>query len=108
MHPSIDHTGLSPSGRVSKRARKAWLEREAARLFPPGYFAEIEREHQARLDAEHPARLRHRAADLRALAARGMQTRALTKEAARLEAEADRLDRRLDADLGVGRAPEEG
>lgn len=31
--PSIDHSGLSPSGRVSKRARKEWMDRETARLF---------------------------------------------------------------------------
>ena len=33
FRPAIDHTILSPSGRVSKRARKAILEREAKRLF---------------------------------------------------------------------------
>ncbi len=38
--PSIDHTVLSPSGRVSKAARKAALKSEAARLFPPGFWSE--------------------------------------------------------------------
>lgn len=32
--PSIDHGLLSPSGRTSKRARKAAMEREQERLWP--------------------------------------------------------------------------
>jgi hypothetical protein len=36
--PSIDHSLISPSGRMSKRAREAALKREAGRLFPPGYW----------------------------------------------------------------------
>lgn len=92
MHPSIDHSILSPSGRVSKRARKAALAREHARLFPPGYFEDIARRDAERKEAERPRWLRHTAADLRALASRGMQTRKLLREAARLEAEAERLE----------------
>lgn len=88
--PSIDHTILSPSGRASKRARKAALEREAARLFPPGYFDPPEL-----TEAEHNARraeaLLRSAATLRDLAERGMKPRAHRKHAARLEAEAERL-----------------
>lgn len=38
--PSIDHGLLSPSGRMSKQARKAAMEREAAKLFPPGFWDE--------------------------------------------------------------------
>ena len=46
MIPSIDHSLLSPSGRVSKRARKAALKREQARLFPPGYWEAIKEENK--------------------------------------------------------------
>jgi len=33
QRPSIDHSLLSPNGRMSKRARKAALAREAKKLF---------------------------------------------------------------------------
>lgn len=88
--PSIDHSMLSPSGRVSKRARAAAMQRESARLFPPGYFdrPEPSAEDQCRAQAEA---LRRSAANLRDLAARGMSPRKFVREAARLEAEADAL-----------------
>src|SRR5690606_1980619 len=71
MHPSIDHTILSPSGRVSKRARKAALEREAARLFPPGTFAPPVKSADDVM-RDQIAALRRSAMNLRDLAARGM------------------------------------
>lgn len=37
MRPTIDHSLLSPSGRMSKRARKAAIKRETARLFSEPY-----------------------------------------------------------------------
>lgn len=89
--PSIDHTILSPSGRVSKRARNAAMKQAAALLFPPELQSEIR---AARL-ANQPTkaeRLRRQAATLRDLAARGMKKRAYTKEADRLEAEAAALE----------------
>lgn len=86
--PAIDHGGLSPSGRVSKRARAAWLAREAARLFPPGTFADPKRPETA---AEKRVRILRTAAELRALAERGMKPRAYRREAERLEAEAASL-----------------
>ena len=86
--PACDHSGLSPSGRVSKRARAAWLAREAARLFPPGTFADTRRPENA---DEKRVRLLRTAAELRALADRGMKPRAHRRAAERLEAEAASL-----------------
>lgn len=83
--PAIDHSGLSPSGRCSKRARKAWLKREAARLFPPGTFS----------TATPPTDrvvLLVSAKRLRDLAALGMSPRKFAREAARLEAEAAAIE----------------
>lgn len=80
MHPSIDHTILSPSGRVSKRARAAALARETARLFPPGTFGDGRPK-----QCERTQDLRY-AAFLRELAERGVGPRKHRKEAARLEA----------------------
>jgi len=86
--PAIDHGGLSPSGRVSKRARAAWIAREAARLFPPGTFADPKRPETT---DEKRVRLLRTAAQLRDLAASGMSPRKFAREAARLEAEAASL-----------------
>jgi len=91
MHPSIDHTILSPSGRVSKRARKAALEREAARLFPPGTFAPPVKSADDVM-RDQIAALRRSAMNLRDLAARGMSPRKFLREAAKLEAESDMLE----------------
>lgn len=38
--PSIDHSLLSPSGKMSKRARRAAMDREREKLFPPGFWDE--------------------------------------------------------------------
>ncbi len=85
--PSIDHSLLSPSGTVSKRARKAALKREGARLFPPGFFDKQEQsaEDLALKDREQKLRA---AKNLRELAARGMSPRKFMREAERLEREA--------------------
>lgn len=102
MHPSIDHTILSPNGRVSKAAREAALRREAARLFPPGYW-DPPAKTEAQVAEEKAAALERSAADLRALAARGMTPRKFTKAAERLEAEASTLRSAIDtraAELG--------
>lgn len=87
MHPSIDHTLLSPSGRVSKRAREAALKREAARLFPPGYWDAVKPRPEED-DAARRERLLRTADNLRDLASRGMSTRKFLRVAALLEAEA--------------------
>ena len=85
--PAVDHSLLSPSGRASKRAREAALQREGARLFPPGTSPELEEP----TPAEQAATLLRAAANLRALAAQGMHKRLYPREAARLEAMAARL-----------------
>lgn len=94
--PSIDHTILSPSGRVSKRARAAALKREHDRLFPRGYWDEPKKT-DAELAKEKATALRRSAATLRDLAARGMATKRYLKQAAKLEADAAELEASLPA-----------
>lgn len=77
--PAIDHTLLSPSGRVSKRARAAAEKVEFARLFKGADLNPTIPQ-----PSERDSDLRY-AAELRALAARGFQPRKMTKEATRLE-----------------------
>lgn len=88
--PSIDHTILSPSGRCSKQARDAAMKREAAKLFPPGFWDKpvLTPEEQAKNKADE---LRRTAKTLRDLAARGMNSRRYAREAAELEQQADSI-----------------
>lgn len=88
--PSIDHSLLSPSGRCSKRARDAAMKREAAKLFPPGFWDRPAPtlEEQTKNKADE---LRRTAKTLRELAARGMCSRKYTREAAKLEEQANSL-----------------
>jgi len=88
--PSIDHGLLSPSGHISKRARKAAFDREVARLFPEGFNAMCAPKPLPKL-GEREALLQQ-AARLRGLADRGMCVRKYRREADRLEAEAARLE----------------
>ena len=90
--PSIDHSVLSPSGRVSKRTRKAALKREAGKLFPPGYWTAPEKTTEE-ISQENIDRLLRTARNLRDLAARGMSPRKYLKMAEEMEAEADRIGR---------------
>ncbi len=86
--PAIDHGILSPSGTVSKRARKAAQERARRELFGDGLD---------RPRASQPTeveRMLHAAAELRELAARGLHPRKFIREAERLE----RLARGMSAD----------
>lgn len=92
--PAIDHGLLSPSGHMSSRARKAAEAISTARLFPPGYWDKPEPTEQERISARVET-LRRAAANLRDLAARGMHVRSYPKQASRLEAEADELDRSI-------------
>ncbi len=86
--PSIDHGLLSPSGRMSKRARKAAMARAAKGLFPSGFWEEARRVPQpTRREA-----LLQQAARLRDLADRGVNTRRYNREADKLEARAANLD----------------
>lgn len=89
-HPAIDHSLLSPSGHMSKRARKAAEKREHERLF-----AGVEWEYRKtpeELRVEKVETLRRSAANLRDLAERGMSPRKFRREAARLEREAAELE----------------
>lgn len=77
----------SPSGRMSKRARRAAERRLLAMLAAetPPPIVPTQRE----LDARKAQTLRRSAATLRELAARGMRVRSYPKRAAELEAQAD-------------------
>lgn len=90
FRPTIDHSVLSPSGRVSKRAREAAMKREAEILFPPGYWTAPEKTADE-IAQENIARLLRAAHNLRGLAARGMSPRKHLKAAEEMEAEADRI-----------------
>ncbi len=80
--PSIDHGFLSPSGRVSKRARKAAQEQTRRELFGDGLPYPT-----CKQPTERERLLRH-AARLRDLAERGMSPRAFIKDAEMLEKKA--------------------
>ena len=85
MRQSIDHSLLSPSGRVSGRAKKAALERMRRELFGDGLpFPTCPQPSQK-------TRLLRQAKELRALAARGMRPRAFIRDAEALETKAASL-----------------
>lgn len=84
--PTIDHSLLSPSGEMSKRAREAALERERTKLFPPGTFDRPEPSTQEQREQKLRA-----AQNLRDLAARGMSPRKHIRAAERLEQEAETI-----------------
>jgi len=91
--PGVDHAYLSPSGTESKRSQQAAKERTRRELFGNGL---------PHPTSEQPAeadRLRREAAQLRALAERGMNPRAYRRKADELDAQADRLeeDKRTEA-----------
>jgi len=87
MRPSIDHSILSPSGRVSKRARKAALEQQAKILF-----AGIDFSPSVPQPTEAEA-LRRQAKQLLELANRGMNTKSYRRHANKLIARAEQLER---------------
>jgi hypothetical protein len=93
FRPTIDHSILSPSGRVSERAREAAMKREAEILFPPGYWTAPEKTTEEISQAKIEGLLRA-AHNLRGLAARGMSPRKHLEAAEEMEAEADRIGRR--------------
>ena len=86
MWPAIDHSLLSPSGKISKRARKAALKREHDRLFPTGFWDQPKSAIQ--VATEKRASLLQAAFNLREMAARGMNAKRFIKEAVRLEQQA--------------------
>ena len=86
-YPTIDHSILSPSGRVSKRAEAAAKERTRRELF-----GEKGLERPTVPQPTEAESLRRRAAELRSLAERGMKPKAYARKAAELEARADELE----------------
>lgn len=95
--PSIDHSLISPNGRLSKRAKTAAIARHQAEVdawwaekYPEPSDAEKAREDTI----VRAASLRLSALNLRALAARGMSRRKFTKAAEEIDAEADEIERR--------------
>ena len=93
--PSIDHSILSPSGHVSKQARDAAMKREAATLFPPGFW-DAPAKTKTEIAHEKAEVLRRTAANLRDLAARGVKPKAYLKAAAEFETKADYLEGKPD------------
>ena len=88
----LDHSLLSPSGRMSKRARRRVLDRLGDKLFGPesGF---VEPEVPQPSEKEY---LTRKAALLREMAARGMYPRKYKKEADRLEALAAEIEEDTD------------
>lgn len=83
----VDAIALSsPCGRMSKRARKVAERRLSVALFGESGLIPAERP-----KADPKESLLRRAKELRELAARGMSKRAFTREAERLQAEAEAL-----------------
>ena len=80
--PSINHSFLSPSGKMSKRAHKKYLDRFTKELFPNGLPRALPKQ------PSEKDRLLAQAKQLRELAERGMCTRKYTKRAEELEEQA--------------------
>ena len=86
MYPSVDHSLLSPSGRMSKRALKAAQERTRRGLFGDGLpFPSCPQ------PTEREALLRQ-AQELRLLASRGVTPKKLTRKAVELEQRAANIN----------------
>jgi len=85
MWQSIDHSFLSPSGKMSKRARKAYLDRFVKELFPEGMREAIKPRCKQPTEKE---RLLAHAKLLRGLADSGMNSKKYYREAEKLEREA--------------------
>lgn len=81
----------SPSGRMSKRARRAADKRLHDALFGTEPYS-LKGEHTPPTNAEMARSRRHYAGLLRDMAARGMRPRAHIREALKLESEATQLE----------------
>lgn len=83
---TVDHSFLSPCGRISKRARAAEMDRVfgGANLITSG---DLYRQRLAAIQPTEIVRLQRDAARLRQLAAGGMKPRAFTKAADLLDAQ---------------------
>jgi hypothetical protein len=87
--PSIDHSFLSPSGKISKKSRDKYLKQFAKELFPKEMFPNgLQGECRQPSEKE---RLLSQAKRLRDLANNGMCVRKYNKEADRLELIASRI-----------------
>lgn len=89
--PTIDHSVLSPNGKVSGRARKAALKRESDKLFPPGFWDAPDKTPEQKRKEARKQLLQH-AERLEDLANRGMHPRKYRKEAAKARSEAKALE----------------
>jgi hypothetical protein len=85
--PSVDHSILSPNGRVSKRSKDVAMARTREALFGPGGLQRPQVAQPSEAES-----LRRQAAELRRLAAGGMKPRAYAKKAAELEQRAAALE----------------
>lgn len=79
----IDHSILSPSGRVSKRQEKTAKERVRLELFGPNGL-----QRDKPIQPSEAEALLRQAAELRQLASGGMKPRAYVKKAIELETKA--------------------
>jgi hypothetical protein len=84
--PSIDHSFLSPSGKISKRARKAYMDKFTKELFPDGLILKGQCKQPTKKE-----KLLRQAKMLRELADRGMSVKKYNKEADKLEKQANEL-----------------
>jgi hypothetical protein len=90
MRPSIDHSLLSPSGKMSGRARSAAIEKARKELFPDGYWGKSEKAEEEKL-ADKKKQMLKQAQTLIDLANRGMNTKKYKREAERLIFKAGQL-----------------
>jgi 5'-deoxynucleotidase YfbR-like HD superfamily hydrolase len=88
MWPSIDHSFLSPSGHISKRSKKIYMDKFIKELFPEGMKEAIKPKIKQPTEKE---RMLMQAKRLQDLADAGMSARKYTKEAAKLRAQAARI-----------------
>lgn len=85
----LDHSSISPSGRVSKRARKQAAARLSAQLWPDGCSKEdICGKAPEPTPAENAEALRRYARTLRDLADKGVSPRKYLRKAEEMEVEA--------------------
>lgn len=86
----------SPSGRMSKRSKQAAMDRLTQALFGVNEseltIGFIKGKPKPPTPAQKRSQMLSYAAELRRLSAAGMQRRKLTKEAERLEAEAEKIE----------------
>ena len=87
----IDHSILSPSGRVSKAAEKRAKARAALELFPPGYWDPPQQTAEEQLKAQCLA-LHRTDESLRHLAESRLKPRAYLRRARQLEEQARQLE----------------